>query len=208
MLARPILCQPQQNFVDLSDGEQGVAILNRGLPQYEAIDDKPRTVALTLIRAHRAWNSVRLARYPDQRKTQLQGSHTFEYALMPHVGSWDSGRVLQAAERFNLPCITAAAGPGPGTLPLCYSFVSVEGDGLVLSSLKKGEWDDSLILRISNRTGREVDGLVRFGLPVSSGEVVDLIEGEALESLALDNNSVALKVAPKKVVTIRLQHKN
>jgi len=197
--------QPQQNFVDLSDGRKGVALLNRGLPQYEAVDDAERTVALTLLRAHRAWNSVRLARFPDQGGTQLQGAYTFEYAILPHRGDWQKGRVLYEAERFNVPAIVGAAGPGRGKLPLRQSFVELAGDGLVLNAMKKGEWDNSLILRISNPTPRRIAATLRLGLPVKSAERVNLLETEVEGKLAVRKGRISLSIPPKKIVTLRLR---
>ena len=196
--------QPQQNFVDLSDGRHGVALLNRGLPQYEAVDDPRRTVALTLLRAHRAWNSVRVAYYPDQAGTQLQGTYTFDYAILPHAGDWRSGGVSREAERFNLDPVVGAAGPGDGDLPMAKSFLELEGDGLVLSTLKKGEWDDALIVRIFNPTPASVDGRVVLGFECAEAAAVNLLETEVEQSLPIRNNAIDVGVPPKKIVTLRL----
>lgn len=199
--------QPHQNFVDLSDGTTGVALLNQGLPQYEAVDDAERTVALTLLRAHRAWNSVRLARYPDQGGTQLRGTYTFEYALMPHAGDWQAGGVLPAAEAFNVPLRAGAAGPGDGTLPTRHSFLTVEGDGLVMNALKQGEWDESIVVRISNPGTEDVSGRLRTPFGVEHAETVDLLEQNVLETLACGDGCIALRVPAKKIVTVRLGKK-
>jgi hypothetical protein len=196
--------QPHQNFVDVSDGEQGVALLNRGLPQYEAVDDVDRSLALILIRAHRAWNSVRLARYPDQGGTQLQGTYTFEYALMPHAGDWQSGGVLQAAEAFNVPMQAGTAGPGGGTLPLKHSFVTLDGDGLVMNTLKQGEWDESMIVRISNPGSRDVTGMLKTALDITKAELVDMLEQEVQETLECADGCVTLHVPAKKILTVKL----
>src|SRR5262249_38292117 len=42
---------PMKSFVDVSDGRNGFALITKGLPQYEVLDDEPRTLALTLLRA-------------------------------------------------------------------------------------------------------------------------------------------------------------
>lgn len=198
---------PQRSFVDLSDGQAGVALLNRGLPQYETFDDEQRTVGLTLLRAHRAWNSVRLAHYPDQHGTQLPGEHTFDYALMPHRGDWQVGGVLRAAERFNVEPVVGAAGPGEGELPVEHSFIELEGDGLVLDAVKQGEWDESVILRISNPGTHEVEGLLRVGFPVKNAARVNLMETEMQGELppGEEEGGFPLEVPAKKVLTVKLQ---
>jgi len=196
--------QPQQNFVDLSDGTVGVAVLNRGLPQYEAVDDPRRTIALTLLRCNRSWNSVRLAHYPDQIGSQCLGTHTFEYAVMPHEGDWAAAAVHHVAERFNVEPIVGAAGPGAGELPTRLSLLEVQGDGLQLNALKQGEWDESVIVRVSNPTNEDVHGGVALHAAVVKAEVVNLIETDIQAELPVEGNRIAVTVPAKKIVTIRL----
>jgi len=196
--------QPQGSFVDLSDGDRGVAILNRGLPQYDAVDDEPRTIALTLLRAHRAWNSVRLARYPDQTGTQLLGLHTLEYAVFPHLGNWVDGGVMRETDRFNVDPIVGAAGPGPGTLPLMHSFLTVAGNGLAMDTLKQGEWDASVVLRLSNPTPATVTGTVHFGFGVERVDEVNLLETEMLGELPVTDSTVQVVLPSRKVLTLRV----
>jgi mannosylglycerate hydrolase len=40
---------PQQKFVDVSDEVKGIAIINKGLPQYEILHAEKPTVVLTLL---------------------------------------------------------------------------------------------------------------------------------------------------------------
>ena len=40
---------PQRSWVDVNDGERGLTIINKGLPEYEVYDDEARTIALTLL---------------------------------------------------------------------------------------------------------------------------------------------------------------
>ena len=196
--------QPHRRFVDLSDGERGVAILNRGLPQYAAINDSERTLALTLLRCHPAWNSVREFYYEDQDGTQLQGNHTFEYALMPHEENWHRAGLPEAAERFNTSPIVAAFGPGEGDLPLTTSFLELEGDGVVLHAVKQGEWDESVIVRLSNVTDTSTVARLTVQLPFGGAEVLDAMEEKARTKLDVDGDVIEVPMGPKKIVTVKL----
>ncbi|MBN1436876.1 MAG: hypothetical protein JW936_07365 [Sedimentisphaerales bacterium] len=200
---RPV--QPQQNFVDISNGKRALAVLNRGLPQYEAVDDPQRSIALTLLRAHKAWNSIRLAHYPDQSGTQLQGTYTFEYALMPHAGDYQQADVIHEAEKFNVDPVVGAAGPGEGSLPTELSFLQISGKGLVMNACKKGHWDDSLIIRLSNPTTKEVKGRVKLHCNIAGAESVNMLETEVIEPLTVKKNSIDVTLAPKKVMTLRIE---
>jgi len=195
--------EPHLSFVDLSDSRKGVAVLNRGLPQYAAIDDPQRTIALTLLRAHRAWNSVRVAHYHDQDGTQLQGTHTFEYAILPHQGNWDNGNVAFEAEKFNVTPVVGVAGAGDGELPTELSFLEVHGQGLQISAVKKGEWDDSLIVRLYNPTERHIKGTVKLGINVTKAEIINMMESQTEAKLPVKDNSIVAEVNAKKVITIK-----
>jgi len=197
--------QPHQNFVDLSDSVQGIAIMNKGLPQYEAVDDTDRTIALTLLRCHRAWNSVRMARFYDEQGPQLQGTHTFEYAVFPHKGNWEKADVLCESEKFNLDCIVGTAGPGEGQLPTEYSFFEIQPPGLVLNALKKGQWDDSLIIRLSNPTTDKIDGIIKLHIPISKAESVNMMETQMLQKLKHKKNTIFVEVPAGKIMTIRIE---
>ena len=196
--------QPHRSFVDLTDGTEGFGLLNKGLPQYEAVDTPERPLALTLIRANRAWNSVRLAHYPDQNGTQLQGTYTFEYAAVPHRGDWQDGELPFLAEMFNVEPVVCAAGPGKGDLGQAYSCIGLEGDGLEMNCFKLGQWDrDSLIVRISNPTKTPVTGALVCGFHVEKAETVNLIETETLEELDTEGNRrIPVSVPAGKILTV------
>ena len=44
----PCSTHPQLNFVDLSNGKVGLAVINEGLPEYEVVDSRERTIACLL----------------------------------------------------------------------------------------------------------------------------------------------------------------
>ena len=41
---------PMHRFVDMSDSKRGLAVLNDGIREFEAVDDETRTLAITLFR--------------------------------------------------------------------------------------------------------------------------------------------------------------
>ena len=103
--------QPMQNFVDLNDGNIGLAFFGKGLREYEVMDDSDRTLAITLLRTHRAYMTANTFMTPEEFD-QYTGLHSFGqfeyfYALYPHLGDWDSGEVLHTAyqHKFDMKAI-------------------------------------------------------------------------------------------------------
>ena len=134
----------------------------------------------------------------------MQGTYEFEYAVLPHAGNWEAGGVLHEAEKFNIDPVVAVAGPGEGELPQELSFIELEGDGLVLNAVKKGEWDDSLILRVSNPTSRPAKGAIRLRGPFAKAEAVNMKETEVEQKLAYEQGRILVTLQPKKVLTVRI----
>jgi alpha-mannosidase len=82
---------PMQMFCGLSNGVEGLGILNDG--RYGAMaDDKGITLS-----------AVRCSTRPDPRSDE--GRVTFRYALVPHVGSWREGDLPRLAYGFNRPLL-------------------------------------------------------------------------------------------------------
>ncbi|MGB1253143.1 MAG: alpha-mannosidase [Candidatus Promineifilaceae bacterium] len=119
----PVPTHNQRAFVDVSDGEAGLAIFNRGLPEYEIMRDNGRnTVALTLLRCvdmlfrddlltrpGYAWLPLHT---PD---AQCLGTHTFEYAIAPHAGDWK--QVYRPAHTWAQPVYMRRGDETEGFIP-------------------------------------------------------------------------------------------
>ena len=101
----------QRRFVAVSDGERGLAVLNRGLPEYEAIPgDRGVDLAVTLLRCVGWLSREDLTSRPQGAGPSLPtpggqcpGVHTFELALMPLSGARDEGAFLYEVQAFAAP---------------------------------------------------------------------------------------------------------
>jgi mannosylglycerate hydrolase len=151
----PMTEHPMNSFVDRSDGKVGLALLNEGLKAYEAEDDSAQTVSLSLIRAYPLQICVVQDMNTDYSQTdkgsQCLGTQRFRYAIMPHSGNWEKGKIWQAAERFNLAFQACQLGPTKhGTEPLEKTFLEIEPEGLHVSAIKRSEDGEGWVIRIFN----------------------------------------------------------
>jgi mannosylglycerate hydrolase len=113
----------QRHFVDVSEGQVGLAVFNRGLPEYEVLRDGGRnTVAVTLLRCVDSISRGGLLSRPEHAgmpcpapEGQCQGEHTFEYAIYPHAGDWQA--VYRAAYTWHTPALLRRADEQEGYLP-------------------------------------------------------------------------------------------
>jgi mannosylglycerate hydrolase len=194
---------PMHRFVDVSYGKLGLAIINDGIREFEAVDDDRRTLCITLVRGFTAMQSPVIDQwdvYPWMELAQSMGSHEWRYAIMPHAGDWREGEVYREAEKFNLPLEAAQAGRGRGDLPKQMSFISIDSKDVVFSALKKCEYRDTLVLRLFNPTLKDVVANIQFFRPVKEAWLTNMNE-ERKEQLLVNDNIISVQFGHKKIVT-------
>jgi mannosylglycerate hydrolase len=212
---------PQRAFVDVSDAAGGLAILNRGLPEYEAEPEESGVcLGLTLLRCV-GWLSrddlstrYKHAGPPlETPEAQCLGRHTFEYAVVPHSGDWLTGGVAVEAERYVTPVHAAPLAPGepvaailPGEAGL-YELGPAE---LIFSACKRSEAGDRILLRAYNIAPYALDGTLRLGVP-GRVRLANLAERELSPPLAPepggapDSRLYRFRVQPHEIITLSLQ---
>ncbi|MCX7915941.1 MAG: glycoside hydrolase family 38, partial [Verrucomicrobiae bacterium] len=83
----------QQNWVAVSDGKIGLALLAPGQYESAVLDQTDRPLCLTLLRAFRR------AVFTDGNDGgQIQGSHTIRWALMPFAGELPAAELYRVAQ--------------------------------------------------------------------------------------------------------------
>ena len=150
----PMTEHPMNSFVDISDGKQGVALLNTGLKAYEAADDECNTMYLSLLRSFplRICVTSDMQDYSGWDKgSQCIGKNTFRYAFMPHSGDWEEGKVWTESDNFNLTFSAAQLAPTDhGKNALEHSFIELSDDTLSVSAVKRSEDGEGWIVRLFN----------------------------------------------------------
>lgn len=200
---RPNPQYPMYRFVDIGDGQKGLALLNTGIREYEAMDTPERPLAITLFRAFTYRNCPIFGRwevYPEMELAQCIGPHEWSYAIYPHMGGYANG-VFEQAEELNLPLEAAQAGPHKGTLPKSMSFLEV-GGGLQLTAFKRAEdRKGSYIVRLFNPSEKSVSAALKLWKPVKKAWLSDLNEHRQ-EPLETKGEVIRIKAGKKKIVTV------
>lgn len=200
---------PQQSFVDVSDGDKGIAFLNNCLTEYELRNDGHSTMALTLFRGVRniICSEMRaLGAFPKQKGGQCLGLQEFEYSLYFHNGDWQRGKAFKKAREFNVaPTIMQTSCHKGGNLQSGSSLFSIESDDLVLSALKKSEDRQSYILRLFNPTDETVDTEISFFKEIRRACMTNLNE-ERIGDLKIEKDrKVRISAGQNKIITIELE---
>jgi len=209
----PVPTQHVETFVDVWDGKRGFALLNDGLPEYEAREEGGGiTLYQTLFRSV-GWLSRGdlLTRKEGGAGpaiptpgAQMPGTWTFRYSVAPNRGSWEDAAVWQAGQSFTSPIAARLCRGGEGTLPPELSFLSIEPATIPISSVKRSESGRGIIVRLYNLTSRKVRARLRFFRPISEAYLVRLDETRLKSVKVLGGNSVVVPVSGKEIVTLEL----
>jgi len=200
--------QPKFRFVDISDGTDGLAIFGKGQNEYEPHQfEEGAGIELTLMRAMTQTFPVHWDVFFSYEKEESQslGEHTFEYALYFHQGDHKAGRVQAEAQQYITPVVAAQYGKGrfEGSLPLERgSFLSVDNPLTNVSTVKLAEdRNDALIVRVNNPADEAVEETLTFLRPIKKAWLCNMNE-EPIGELPTSGTSVALTLAPYKIVTV------
>lgn len=206
---------PQQGWVSISSEGRGLTIANRGLPEFEVLDDDTGTVALTILRSV-GWLSrqdmlSRVGHAGPELPTpdaQCLGPVSAEYSIIPHRADWLSARSYVGAHEYLAPLYGSVTDDHRGDLGTVGGFLELQGDHtLLLSACKKAEHSDALILRFWNVASERTKTTVRLAERPVSVRRVDLQEeplnGHEVEIAA--DGSFGLSAGPSEIATIAIQ---
>ncbi|WDR04224.1 glycoside hydrolase family 38 C-terminal domain-containing protein [Devosia algicola] len=180
-------------WVDMSEADFGVALINDCKYGYDALE---QLVRISLVRG---------STHPDPDADQ--GEHRLRYGLYIHDGLADLAQVQRAAERFNNP--VAVIGPvrsvKSASPTQSQSYVSVDAPNVTVETVKKAESSDALIVRVFEHANIRADATLRFGLPLKSVRMVNLMEENPGKSLPINDNAIALDLRPFEIVTLIIE---
>ncbi|MBF6589822.1 MAG: hypothetical protein IVW57_04730 [Ktedonobacterales bacterium] len=184
----PVDTHPQKRFVSVGEMGRGLAVLNRGIAEYEVLPRDERqgsVIALTFLRCVEWLSRNDLVTRKGHAGPALQtpeaqgiGTHIFEYALVPHAGTWyaEDALVIREAEAFEVPMRACVAEAHTGPLAPAWSFVEAAPAGLRVSAVKRAERGDGVVVRVHNPRAEPVAAELALALPFRGVRTVTLNE--------------------------------
>jgi len=180
---------PAQRWADLSDGKNGVALINDSKHGY---DIKDNIMRLTLLRS------------PDNPDPLAdRGYQKFNYAIYPHAGNFVQGQVVQKGMEFNEPLIVCTGEEHSGELGKNHSFIQISPANVILNVLKLSEDDNDFVIRVVETAGAEDRVKIQFDRPLLRVKEVNLIE-DVLKVLAVENNYFSFDIRPYQIRSFKI----
>ncbi len=205
---------PQQEFTLQHDGSRGLAVLNRGLPEIQAVrdDSAKSSLYLTLLRsvgwlsrddfAARCWsNAGPTIKTPD---AQCIGEHTFQYGVIPLGVEYEVEAVKEASRRYRVP-VAVGQGVRDGSVAGGRGLLRKSTSATSISAVKKHESRNTLVVRLYNLIGSPVDETLTLGVNVVRAWRTNLLEERQTPIDVEAPREVRLHLDPHEIVTIELE---
>jgi alpha-mannosidase len=203
-IQRPEGEYPAQNWIDLSDGQHGVALLNRGLPGNNVVDGVMMLSLLKCTALEGGYGDMKLGPVTVQGLEKGK-EHTFDYALLPHAGDWREAQVTRRGAEFNHPLLVFKPARKPGEYPAKLSFLGVREQNIVLSAVKASS--DGISVRLYEAEGRAAKNVaLDLAWPVHEALETNLLEKDE-KAIPLETGSkrISLDFGPFEIKTMKIK---
>lgn len=178
-----------QKWVDLSEGDYGVSLLNDCKYGHDVRDNVMR---ITLLRS---------PTLPDPEADK--GEHCFVYSLLPHIGSWNE-KTFAAAYALNDPLIVAMGSkvkkPAGSNLP---PLIAVDRSNIVIETIKQAEDGKDIIVRLYESQRQRGTMTINTSFSVAEAWQTNLLEENRVR-LNAHANQIKLTFRPYQIITLRL----
>ncbi len=179
-----------QKWVDLSEGDYGVSLLNDCKYGH---DIRGNVMRISLLRGTTT---------PDP--VADLGEHRFAYSLFPHAGALGEA-TIGAGYALNDPLIVAAgSGRGDQSAPATAGLLGLDRPNVVIETVKQAEDGRGLIVRLYESQRRRGPVTLRPAFVLAEAWEANLIEDDQ-HALPLNaDGSLTLTLRPFQIVTLRL----
>lgn len=189
-----------QDWFSASDGKNGITI-SSDVAVFDWTDPTTNPAGYTILQP--VLLASRKSCHSEGNYYLQPGDHSYTFSIYSHKGDWKNG--YQYGAQSNQPLIAVVSKPvrAAGTMPETRSFISVSDKNLILSTVKKCDDDDNIIVRCYDIEGRDSDGKISVSPAVRKAELTNMIEEDG-KPIPGSGNSIGLRVGHNSIETIKL----
>ena len=180
-------------WLDVSEEGYGVSVLNDC--KY-GVSVRGTDIGLSMLKS---------GIYPNPEADQEH--HEFVYSIFPHRGSWkESGTVAQAYELNNHMKAVVKENQG-GSLKESYSLLKTDLENVVIETVKMGEEDETLVVRLYECFNKRDRGTLFCGEEIQEVFQCNMLEQEEVPVEHTDHE-ISFSVKPFEIKTFKIRLKN
>jgi alpha-mannosidase len=188
-----------QDWFSASDGTTGLTI-SSDVAVFDWIDPTTNPAGYTILQP--ILLASRKSCHGEGNYYLQPGDHNYTFSIYSHSGDWKNGYRYGTQSNQPLKAVTVKPSTG-GTMPETMSFISVTNKNLMLSTVKKCEDDDNVIVRCYDIEGVDSDASITVSTPIQKAELTNMIEEEG-KLIPGSGNNLGLRIGHHSIETVKL----
>ena len=189
----PSRCDHMQMYAAVANEKGGLAAANRGLYEYEILDDR-RTLAVTLLRAVGEVGDWGVFPTPE---AQCLGAFEAELALIPLTSEKDVTEGFRMAHEYQIDLMAEEIRGSEGMQPMVQSFLNWSGEGLICTCFKAAVNGGGMVFRAFNASDAPTTLSLQTGAKVYRSNILE----ERGEAVSPDS----IPVGVREIVTVIIE---
>ena len=179
-----------QKWVDVSENNYGVAILNDGKYGFGSLGGE---LSVTLVKS---------GGFPFEGASDKVP--TFTYSIVPHQGNGCNGGIVEKSYVLNRPMLVREVGQNTdGCLQDTFSLLDCKTRGVMIETVKRAEDGDGIVLRMYEAYKERKK--VTISLPFTKEAYLCDLEERELERLDCNDGALTFEIKPFEIVTMKVK---
>ena len=132
------------------------------------------------------------------------GNHYFSFSITSHQPGWENGAKHARGANETLKAVWATNTFTNASLPETLSFFKTDDSDIFISTIKKAEDSNDVIVRLTNMNSTDKKVTLKSFAPVKNATLTNLIE-EEIKPIQTNKNSVQIDLGHHAIETIKLK---
>ncbi len=189
------------NWIGATDNSFGVT-LSSSVAVADYIDPTDNPVSYPILQP--VLLASRVSCHGEGNKYLQTGSHYYSFSLNSHQPGWENGFRSGKQANEKLFAVVNPAAYKSAFLPESQSFFGIESDNLVISTVKKAEDDNSIIVRVYDIEGKDTESVLKTSGTFITAIQTNLIE-EPIKPVEINKSGPKLSIGHHEIETIKLK---
>ncbi len=132
------------------------------------------------------------------------GDHHFLFSITSHKPGWENGANNGRGANETLKAVWADKTFSDASLPESLSFFKTDDSGIFISTVKKAEDSNNVIIRLTNLKSTDKTVTLKSFLPIKNAALTNLIE-EEIKPIPTNKDGVQIDLGHRAIETVKLK---
>ena len=190
-----------ENWIGAGDKDFGVT-LSSSVAVADYIDPTDDPVTYPILQP--VLLASRISCHVEGNQYLQTGNHFFSFSLNSHRAGWENGFRFGKQANEKLFAVVDPEAYISASLPESQSFFGIDSENLVISTVKKAEDDNSVIVRVYDAEGKATNAVLRTSSKFNTAVQTNLIE-YPIKPVEINKSGTTLNIGHHGIETVKLK---